>query len=272
MREHTVTLNSGFPMPLVGLGTYRSGPGEEARRAVRWALEAGYRLVDTSLAYDNEPDVSAAIRESRVERRDLFLTTKLENADQGYESALAACARSLENLRTDYLDLYLVHWPVPEHRGATWLALEELRRQGRCRSIGVSNYTVRHLEELLATARVVPAVNQVEFHPFLYQSDLLAYCRARGIVVEAYSPLVKATRLDHPVLTEVAEAYGKTPAQILVRWHVGHGVPAIPKSVHRDRIEENLAVWDFALSAADRARLDGLDEGLHVDWDPTDVP
>jgi len=270
--DKTIGLNNGIGMPMLGLGTYRSGPGEEAERAVTWALEAGYRLIDTALAYGNEPDVGRAVKASGVRREEIFITTKLENDDQGYDSTLAACERSLKNLQTDYIDLYLVHWPVEGPRMKTWKAMERLFSEGRCRAIGVSNYTERHIAELLSLSEVVPAVNQVEFHPFLYQKKLQDFCTERGIIVEAYSPLVKATRLDNEVLVKTGRRYGKTPAQILLRWHLEHGAPAVPKSVHHEWIIENNDIWDFSISEADMIELDSLDENLHYDWDPTDVP
>ncbi len=258
-------------MPRLGLGTYLAH-GEQARRAASWALEAGYRLIDTALAYGNEPQIGAALRASGLSREQVFIASKLENQDHGYASTLAACARSLDNLATDYLDLYLIHWPVPGLRGETWRAMERLHAEGRCRAVGVSNYTVRHLTELLRDSQQVPAVNQVEFHPFLYQRELFAFCRARGIVVEAYSPLVKGQRFDHPVISRIATRHGRSPAQVLLRWHLQHGLVAIPKSVHRSYIRENARIWDFALSDQDMARLDALDQGRHVDWDPSDLP
>ncbi len=272
--EHSIRLNTGASMPVVGLGTYRSGRGHEARQAVGWALESGYRLFDTSLAYWNESDVGWAVEESGLERAEVFITTKLENDDHGYNSTLRACHKSLANLGSDYIDLYLIHWPVPNLRDQTWRAMERLQAEGKCLAIGVSNYTIRHLQELLGYADIIPAVNQVEFHPFLFQQELLSFCRERGIVLEAYSPLVKATRMDHPLLKEIAANHGKTPAQVLVRWHVELGVPCIPKSVHRDYIRENLDVWDFALEEGEMARLNALNEGRRgrLDWDPSDIP
>ncbi len=266
-----VTLNNGVVMPMLGLGTYRSGPGKEAERAVAWALEAGYRLIDTSLAYWNERDVGKAIRKSGVPRRELFITTKLENDDHGYDSTLDACEISLENLGTDYLDLYLIHWPVPRLRLQTWRAMERLLEEGKCRAIGVSNYTERHLRELFEHADVIPAVNQVEFHPFLFQNELLQFCHKNKIRLEAYSPLVKATRFDHPLLVELAADYDKTPAQILLRWNIQHDVIAIPKSVHRDWIRENIDICGFSITQKDMHRLDALNENRHTDWDPTHV-
>lgn len=268
----TVSLNNGQALPLVGLGTFLLGPGAQAVRSILWAFEAGYRLVDTSLAYWNEPEVGEALRRSVLAREEVFVTSKLENADHGYDSTLAACERSLDNLGVDYLDLYLVHWPVPGVRLETWRAMERLYTEGLCRAVGVSNYTIRHLEELLAAASVVPAVNQVECHPFLQQAALLEYCRERGVALQAYSPLVKALRLDDPTLVNVASRHGKTPAQVLLRWQVQRGVSAIPKATGREHLRENIDIFDFELGEADLAELNGLDQGLHYDWDPTDAP
>lgn len=264
-------LNSGREMPLLGLGTYLSR-GREAIFAVQQALESGYRLIDTALAYWNEREVAEGLALSGVSREEVFITSKLENDDQGYESTLAACRRSLRHLDTDYLDLYLVHWPVPGLRDATWRAMEKLYQDGLCRAVGVSNYTVRHLEQLLDWAEVVPAVNQVECHPFLQQRELLAFCEQREIALQAYSPLVKAKRMNHPVVRRVAKRSGRTPAQVLLRWQLDRGVAAVPKSVRRDHIIENLQVFDFELGAEDRHDLDALDESLHVDWNPEQVP
>ena len=266
--EHAhVQLNTGAPLPILGLGTYQAR-GSEAERAVQWALEAGYRLIDTSLAYWNEEEVGRGLRASGVPRGEVFLTSKLENDDQGYESALRACETSLRNLGTDYLDLYLIHWPVPGRRADSWRAMERLVELGLCRAVGVSNYTIRHLEELLAESELVPAVDQVEFHPFLYQKELLDYCRHRGIVLQAYSPLAKARLFDDPAVLGVAGRVGRTPAQVFLRWQVEHRVPAIPKSVRQDHQRENLGALEFSLPEEELARLDGMSRSLHLDWNP----
>lgn len=265
-------LNDGTQMPLLGLGVYQAAPGATTRAAVRAALELGYRHVDTARVYGNERDVAAGIEESGVPRAEVFVTTKLWNSDQGHDAALRAFDASVKRLGGVAPDLYLVHFPVTGRRRESWRALVRLREEGRVRSIGVSNYTIRHLEELLGETPVVPAVNQVEFNPFLHQRELLAFCRARGIQLEAYAPLAKALRMAHPAIRRVAAAHGRTPAQVLVRWCLEHGVVAIPKSVHRARIEENAQVFDFALAPDELAALDGLDEGLRTDWDPSDVP
>ena len=267
-----VTLNDGVAMPRLGLGVWRAGSGHETRQAVLWALEAGYRLVDTARVYGNERDVGAALRSSAVPRDQVFVTTKLWNRDQGYEKAKRALATSLRDLGLDYVDLYLEHWPVEGKRLDSWRALQELRADGYARSIGVSNFQERHLDELLAMADVVPSVNQVEFTPFVYQCSLLEACRAVGIQLEAYSPLTRGRRLDEPVLVEIAARHGKTPAQALIRWSLQHDLVVIPKSVRIARIRENADVFDFALSSDEMGRLDALDEGHREAWDPTDVP
>jgi len=239
---------------------------------VKASLELGYRHVDTARVYGNERDVAKGIEESGVPRSEVFVTTKLWNSDHGYDAALHACDASLKRLGMDRVDLYLVHWPVEDLRHDTWRAMERILEDGKARAIGVSNYTIRHLDELLGRCRVPPSVNQVEFHPFLYQRDLLVHCRKNGIRLEAYAPLVKAQRMDDPVLLRVAERHRRTPAQVLVRWCLQHEVVVIPKSVHRERIRENADVFGFSLDREDMAALDGLDEGLRTSWDPTDAP
>ncbi len=268
----TLALRGGVEMPILGLGVYQSRPGVETRDAVRAALADGYRHVDTARVYGNEGDVADGIAASGVPRGEVFVTTKLWNADHGYDAARRACDESLARLGTERLDLYLVHWPVEGLRGETWRAMERIRADGRARAIGVSNYTVRHLEELLATAKEPPAVNQVEFHPFLFQRELLSFCERHGIRLEGYAPLVQAQRMDHPVVVRVAQRHDRTPAQVLVRWSLQHGVITIPKSVRPERIRENADVFGFSLDAADMARLDALNEGYRTSWDPSEVP
>ena len=268
----TVALRGGVDIPVLGLGVYQARPGTETREAVRAALELGVRHVDTARAYGNERDVAAGIAASGVPRAEIFITTKLWNSDHGYDETLRACDASLARLGTERVDLYLIHWPVQGLRDETWRAMERLRADGKARAIGVSNYTVRHLEELLASSTEPPAVNQVELHPFLSQRELVDWCTRHGIVVEAYAPLVKARRMDHPVIQRVASKHQRTPAQVLVRWALEHGLVAIPKSIHAERIRENADVFGFALDAEDLAALDALDEGYRTSWDPTDAP
>lgn len=270
-----VRLNQGSEMPVLGLGVFKTPPGEVTQRAVSAALELGYRLIDTATLYGNEEDVGEAVRASGLPRSAVFVTTKLWHTELGYESAKRACHASLERLGLDYIDLYLIHWPRAEHprdRLETWRALEDLKAEGTCRAIGVSNYAIRHLDEL-AGARVAPAVNQVEFHPFVYDPELLDYCDRHGIRLEAYSPLTRNSRLDDPTVGAVARAHGRTPAQVLLRWGLQHGVVEIPKSVHRDRIQENSRVFDFALTDEEMARLDGLRDRRRVTpMDPATIP
>jgi diketogulonate reductase-like aldo/keto reductase len=258
-------------MPLLGFGTYQIPDGGACYRAVRHALDVGYRHIDTAAFYGNEEDVGRAVRDSGLARADLYVTTKLWNSDQGYDSALRAFERSLKQLGLDYVDLYLVHWPEPGKRADSWRALEEIRKRGHCRSIGVSNYTVRHLEELLRSAQVMPVNNQVEFSPFLYQRKLLEFCAAKGISLTAYCPLTHGEKLDHPAIAQIGAKYGKTGAQVLLRWALQHNVVAIPKSARNERIKENAALYDFELDANEMARLDALDEDYRTTWDPTRV-
>ncbi|HYV08583.1 MAG TPA: aldo/keto reductase [Thermoplasmata archaeon] len=259
-------------MPVLGLGVWRAASGKETLRAVATALDVGYRLIDTAKLYGNERDVGQAVRGSKIPQDEIFITTKLWNTDHGQEAALRAFEQSRRELGLDSIDLYLIHWPVPGLRQESWKTLLNLKEKGLARSIGVSNYTIRHLEELLSSSPIPPSVNQVEFHPFLYQADLLAFSQGHGIQLEAYSPLTRGHRLDHPVIKAVAAEHRRTPAQILIRWGLQHGLVVIPKSVRPERIRENAQVFDFELARADMARLDALDERSHVAWDPDDLP
>lgn len=267
--ESRVRLLDGARMPVFGLGVWRSPAGAGTRDAVAEAIAAGYRLFDTAAMYGNEADVGSAIRASGVARDEIFVTTKVWNDDQGYEPTLRAFERSERALGIGPIDLYLVHWPVPHRWPETWRALLRLQRDGRCRSVGVSNFTLDHLAELERGSPTLPVVDQVEFHPFLYQRELLAGCRTRGIQLEAYAPLVRGRRMDHPTLRSVAETKGRTVGQILLRWALQHGVIVIPKSVRAERIRENARVFDFALTADEMAQIDGCDERLRTSWDPT---
>lgn len=267
-------MNNGLEIPTLGLGMWRLKDGREAQNAVRHALEAGYRLFDSAAWYGNERSLGKAIRQSSVPRDKVFVTTKVWNADHGYEPALWAFDESYGRLGLDYVDLYLIHWPVEGKRLDTWRALETILEGGLTRSIGVSNYMVHHLEELFDNSEVVPAVNQIELHPWNYLSRraTVDLCRQRGILVEAYSPLTKGRMLGNRRLGEVARAYGKTPAQVLIRWGLQHGFIEIPKSSVATRIRENAAVFDFELSKEHMERLDALDRSLATGWDPTDKP
>ncbi len=270
--ESRARLNNGVEMPFLGLGVYGIPSKGATTKAVRAALEIGYRHVDTAAMYGNEADVGRAVRESGIPRDEIFVTTKLWNSDHGYEPALKAFDRSLRQLGLDYVDLYLIHWPGSRFRLETWKALETLYARGKARAIGVSNYTIRHLDELLPGAEVVPSVDQVECNPFLPQEELHAYARAQGIQLEAYSPLTKGRRLDDRRLRAVAAAHGKTPAQVLIRWCLEQEIIAIPKSSRQERMKENSDVFDFHLGPDTRRSLGAMDERLHTSWDPTDVP
>jgi diketogulonate reductase-like aldo/keto reductase len=267
-----VTLADGQHMPVLGLGVWKSAPGAETRDAVAHALRVGYRAVDTAAMYRNESDVGEAIRASKIPRDELFVTTKVWNDDQGYDATLRAFDRSSHALGVGVIDLYLVHWPVSGKRSETWRALRHLQKEGKCQSIGVSNYTVPHLEGLLAESEVAPVINQVEFNAFLFQRELLDYCRAHRIQLEAYAPLVRGQRMEDPILKRIASAHGRSPAQVLLRWGLQHEVVQIPKSVHAERIEENTRIFDFALSPAELAELDAIPIQPRTSWDPSQMP
>lgn len=265
------TLNNKIAMPWFGLGTFLSEAGKTTQDAVHWALEAGYRHIDTARIYNNEEDVGLAISESSVPRSDIYITTKVWNDDQGYEAALRACDESLKRLKIDYVDLYLMHWPVSGLRNETWKALIRLQQLGKTKAIGVSNFMIRHLDELLAKTNIVPAVNQIELSPFIQRKQLVAYCRNKGIVVESYSTLSRGKRCSDERLAAIGNKYGKTAAQIALRWALQSEIVIIPKSVHKERIIENASIFDFEISAADMATINALDENFSVtpkSWDP----
>ena len=267
-----MTLNDGHKIPVVGLGTWKSEPGEATYKAVLDSINAGYRHIDTARAYDNETDVGRAVKDSDIARENLFITTKLWNKDQGYDTAIEACEKSLARLSCDYIDLYLIHWPLKGKRNDSWKAFIELQQRGLCRSIGVSNFTVDHLIELEDKFGIIPVANQVEFHPYHYQKELLEYCNSKNIVIEAYSPLVHAKRMDEPRLVSISEEIGKTPAQILIRWAIQRGMVVLPKSVNQGRIVENFSVFDFEIPDSLMKRLDDLDETFVTCWDPHNPP
>jgi diketogulonate reductase-like aldo/keto reductase len=273
MLSHAVPLYNGVTIPALGLGVYRSMPGRETRKAVEAALEVGYRHIDTASAYQNEADVGSAVRASAIPRAQVFITTKLFNPDHGFDRALTAFDASLHRLGLDYVDLYLIHWPVEGLRLETWRALERIHAEERARAIGVSNYLVRHLQELLAQCEVRPAVNQIELHPFIFgkRADTVAFCQQHDIVVEAYSPLTKARRFSDPTVQQIARAHGKTPAQVLIRYCLEKDTVVLAKSVHARRIRENADVFDFRLTAPELTALDALNEGLATGWDPSNV-
>jgi methylglyoxal/glyoxal reductase len=272
MAQPHLTLRSGIRIPAIGLGVFRTPTGAETRRVVREALVCGYRHVDTARIYGNEADVAEGIRESGLDRNEVFVTTKIWNDDQGYEATLRAFDQSLARMRFEHVDLVLLHWPVHGKRLDSWRALERVRSEGRARAIGVSNFMPRHLGELIAYCKEVPAVNQVELSPFLQQRELRALCEAHGIVVEAYSPLTKGRRLAHPEVVRIAGEFGCTPAQVLLRWGLEKGLVVLPKSTHAERLAENVAALAFTLPPEAMASLDALEEGLVTGWDPRDAP
>ncbi|MBM6384189.1 MAG: aldo/keto reductase [Paenibacillus sp.] len=266
--QDTTTLYNGVKMPWLGFGVFKVKDGEEVVEAVKTAIQAGYRSIDTAKAYNNETGVAQGIRESGVAREDLFITTKVWNSDQGYESTLAAFEASMERLELEYLDLYLIHWPVKGKYKDTWRALEKLHREGRIRAIGVSNFQIHHLEDLMTDATVKPAVNQVELHPLLIQSELRDYCSKHQIQIEAWSPLGQGNLLEHPLLQEIAAKYSKSPAQVILRWDLQNGIVTIPKSVTPQRIRENADLYDFELTADEVEQINGLNENKRFGSDP----
>ncbi len=264
-------LNNGEKIPIFGFGTYLNDKGKQAIDSILYALEIGYRHIDTATFYGNEREIGQAIFKSDIPRKEIFVTTKLWNSDHGYQNALDAFNLSLEKLGLDYVDLYLIHWPVENLRLESWRALQKLYNDGLCKSIGVSNYMERHLEELLNQSDIVPVVNQVEFSPFLYLRKLQNYCESQDIALESYSPLTKGYKLKDSKLNEIAQKYTKSTAQILIRWCLQKGVIVIPKSIQKEHIKENANVFDFNISESDMIKLGNLNENYHSSWDPTHV-
>jgi methylglyoxal/glyoxal reductase len=286
-------LHNGVQMPSLGFGVYQCKPGRETEQIVNWGIEVGYRLIDTARYYGNERDVGKAVKASGLPREELFITTKLHPSDLGYDSTLRAFDTSLRELGLDYIDLYLIHWPLKSSRFykpglskalldqldwparmrlKTWKAMERIVAGGKCRAIGVSNYTMRHLQEILSASNVKPTVNQVEFTPFCNQRELLRFCRAQSIQMEAYSPLARGNRFSDSTLRRIAAKYERSTAQILIRWALEHQVVVIPKASNLRHLRENFEVFDFSISSEDMASLNGLNEDLHFSWDPTDLP
>jgi len=261
-------LNNGTKIPYLGFGTYNLLPDETAKRAVMDAFEAGYRHIDTASVYGTEKGVGEAINSMGIPRNELFITTKVWNDEQGYDSTFKAFDRSLNRLKCDYIDLYLIHWPVSSKRNETWRALKELVKNKSCKAIGVSNYNIKHLNELLSLSEIVPAVNQVEFNPFLYQKELYDFCRQYSIQIVAYTPIVRNRKSNNILLQELSKKYNKTPAQLMIRWCLQHKLPVIPRSSNRQRIIENADVFDFEISDEDMQRMNGLNEGYRTSANP----
>ena len=270
MQKNTITLNNNLRIPAVGLGLWKAGKGQEAEKAVLYALDAGYRHFDTAKVYDNEEELGNAISNCGIDRGEVFITTKVWNDDQGYDNTMRAFEASLKRLQMDYVDLYLVHWPFLDFskrgidefnkREKTWKALEALYDSGRARSIGVCNYNIEHFEEMKNFAKLVPAVNQIELHPFWNRKELNAFCQEHNILVEGYCPLARAKRMDDPVISSLAKKHGKTNAQVMIRWSLQLGNVVLPKSVRKERIIENIQVFDFELTSEDMAALNALNE------------
>jgi diketogulonate reductase-like aldo/keto reductase len=266
--ETTTPLHGTVDIPLLGFGVFRIKDGSAVEDAVASALEAGYRHIDTAAIYRNEEGVGRAIEASGIDRSELFITTKLWNSDQGYESTLAAFDDSLAKLGLAHVDLYLVHWPKPDQTEATWRAMEEIQAAGNARAIGVSNFLPKHLELLAETATVQPSINQIEFHPHLQSPDVVAYCVERGIVIEAWSPLKHGAIVDEPQLALIGAAHRVAVAQVVLRWMLQRGVVTIPKSVTPSRMAENADLYGFELTADEMAAIDAMDRGDRVGPDP----
>ncbi|MHA1915722.1 MAG: aldo/keto reductase [Promethearchaeota archaeon] len=263
----TLELNNGIEMPIFGLGTWPL-KGKGAYNAVLWALDIGYLLMDTASLYGNESEIGDALKDTKIDRDNIFITTKVWNSDQGYENTLEAFKKSLQRLKLDYIDLYLIHWPVSGLRNETWRALENIYEQGKVRAIGVSNFTIPHLEELLESTKSIPVVNQIEFSPFLFQKELMDYCQAKNIAVEAYTPLTRGRKFNNKVVADISQKWHKTPAQVLIRWGLQHKVIEIPKSGSKQHLIDNANIFDFKLDEEDMTQLDNLNEDYRIVDDP----
>lgn len=266
-------LNTSQKIPVIGFGTWEVTPDLVAKEIVGSALELGYRNIDTARIYENERGVGLAIAASHIDRNKLFIASKLWNDDQGYDRTIRACSGALVRLGLDYLDLYLIHWPATTKRIESWRAFEVLLKDGLIQAAGVSNFTVRHLEELCSHSQLVPAVNQIEFHPFIYkqQQRVLNYCQERGIVVEAYCPVHRLVNEQHSIINRIALRYKKSPQQILLRWCLQHGTVPLARSTNRYHIASNLDVFNFELDTSTMEHLNSLSDGVRVTWDPSNM-
>lgn len=269
--EHVIHLNDGREMPLLGLGVYKATDDGELKQAISDAVSSGYRLIDTASFYKNEEGVGKGIQALDIPREDLFITTKIWNTAQRIGDVEDSFNRSLERLGLDYVDLYLIHWPVPGCFGNTWKAMEKLRTDGKVKSIGVSNFSIADLELLKTVSDVVPAVNQVEFHPLFNHPELKTYCEENGIALQAYAPLARGAYLNSPLIIEIGKNHQKSPAQVGLRWLVQQGISVIPKSVHKERLEENSQIFDFILSEEEMAAITAMDVQQRVAGVPEDM-
>lgn len=267
-----ITLNNAVKIPQLGLGVWQIEDGDKVKSVIRIALDAGYRLIDTAAAYGNERGVGEAISQSNIPREELFITTKLWNSDQGASKVRSAFESSLQKLGLDYVDLYLIHWPVPakDLYVETWQEIEKLYEEGKIRAIGVSNFLPAHLDNLMANSSIMPAINQIELHPYYPQHVLQKYCRSHNIRIEAWSPVGGSggSLLTNKTLARIAEKYNKSPAQIVLRWHIQKGFIAIPKSTNPDHIKQNIDIFDFELTADDMANIDSLENGMRQGPNP----
>lgn len=268
--QDKVTLNNGIKIPGFGLGVFKVEAGATTYDTVRTALKLGYRLIDTAAIYGNEEAVGKAIHDSGIPREEIFVTSKVWNDDQGYEETLAAFDTTMEKLGLEYLDLYLIHWPITGKFKDTWRALEEIYRDGKVRSIGVSNFHVHHLEELLKDAEVKPVLNQIEYHPHLTQEDVLQFCKENAIQMQSWSPLKRGEIITEPVIKEIADKHDKTPAQIVLRWNLQNGVITIPKSVKEHRMQENADIFNFELTEDEMEKLNDLNKNERIGSNPDD--
>lgn len=269
--DSRIKLNNGTEIPALGFGTYKLTGEKSVRESVTAALEAGYRLIDTAQMYGNEEYVGSALRESGIPREEIIVTTKLDNDKHGYDKARKSFDESMDRLNLGYIDLFLIHWPVEGLRMESWRALTEIYNQGGVKAVGVSNYTIRHLNELFNESDIKPAVNQVEFNPFNYQDKLLSFCKENGVRMEGYTPLSRTDKFNDPVVQNISSKYSKSPAQIFLRWSVQHNVIPIPKSSHKERIRENADIFDFNIEDKDMEKLNSLNEGYRLAMDPDSI-
>ena len=269
--EHVIHLNDGREMPLLGLGVYKATDNDELKQAISSAVSWGYHLIDTASFYKNEEGVGKGIQALNIPREDLFVTTKIWNTAQRIGDIEDSFNRSLERLALDYVDLYLIHWPVPGCFGNTWKAMERLQDQGKVKSIGVSNFSIQDLELLKTVSDVIPAVNQVEFHPLFNHPELKSYCEENGIALQAYAPLARGAYLKSPLMIEIGKSHQKSPAQVGLRWLVQQGIAVIPKSIHEERLAENSQIFDFVLSDEEMAAITAMDVQQRVAGVPEDM-